>query len=261
MYSSRASKPLSFVWLRLLTVGLMAMSCGESIVEALNLGDDLPPGVLGPKGGSVQSADGQVTVTFAPGALQGPTRVEVREVAGQRTKYLSPTYEVQPTGLRLDEPATISMNLQTTVTASVVMADLSHDDVLALPGSNYDRSAKVLTATTDRLGQYGAVERTKACVISGCGGQVCSDKEMFTTCEWQEGLACYKLHGQCGHHGPNGECRWASTQTLSSCLESPPKSCENGRQPGERFPAPDGCNTCECTEDGSIACTEMACGS
>jgi len=28
---------------------------------------------------------------------------------------------------------------------------------------------------------------------------------------------------------------------------------------GESFPASDGCNTCYCGEDGSIACTEMAC--
>lgn len=28
---------------------------------------------------------------------------------------------------------------------------------------------------------------------------------------------------------------------------------------GESFPAPDGCNTCSCTEDGTVACTLIAC--
>jgi pacifastin inhibitor LCMII len=29
---------------------------------------------------------------------------------------------------------------------------------------------------------------------------------------------------------------------------------------GDSFPADDGCNTCSCDADGSVACTEMACG-
>ena len=29
---------------------------------------------------------------------------------------------------------------------------------------------------------------------------------------------------------------------------------------GEIFPAEDGCNSCSCSNDGSITCTEMACG-
>lgn|GEM_PF-1286405 len=34
--------------------------------------------------------------------------------------------------------------------------------------------------------------------------------------------------------------------------------CSGGYKIGDRFPAPDGCNTCSCTESG-IACTERAC--
>ena len=32
-----------------------------------------------------------------------------------------------------------------------------------------------------------------------------------------------------------------------------------GYDVGETFPSSDGCNTCECTADGGVACTEMAC--
>ena len=31
-------------------------------------------------------------------------------------------------------------------------------------------------------------------------------------------------------------------------------------EPGDSFPASDGCNTCTCMNDGTVACTEMACG-
>ena len=42
----------------------------------------------------------------------------------------------------------------------------------------------------------------------------------------------------------------------------PPPTCEvdgRGFGPGETFPAADGCNTCVCMDDGSVACTERAC--
>jgi len=37
-------------------------------------------------------------------------------------------------------------------------------------------------------------------------------------------------------------------------------ACEDGHLVGESWDADDGCNTCTCTEDLQIACTEIACG-
>ncbi|AUX47552.1 uncharacterized protein SOCE26_090740 [Sorangium cellulosum] len=31
--------------------------------------------------------------------------------------------------------------------------------------------------------------------------------------------------------------------------------------PGDKFPDTDGCNSCYCTEDGDVACTDMQCTS
>ena len=51
-----------------------------------------------------------------------------------------------------------------------------------------------------------------------------------------------------------------------ACTE---KACAGGgtcayngatRKAGETFKSTDGCNTCSCSGDGSVACTEMACG-
>ncbi|MCG5051737.1 MAG: hypothetical protein KA712_02145 [Myxococcales bacterium] len=58
--------------------------------------------------------------------------------------------------------------------------------------------------------------------------------------------------------------------TLIACLgggggaggKSGPSGCTSGGKVhavGESFPSPDGCNTCSCQADGSVACTEKAC--
>lgn len=53
-----------------------------------------------------------------------------------------------------------------------------------------------------------------------------------------------------------------------ACVPDQPGLCGGGQQctydgetyePGESFPAGDGCNTCTCAEDGSVACTLIAC--
>ena len=50
----------------------------------------------------------------------------------------------------------------------------------------------------------------------------------------------------------------------TSCIPVPQETycVYDGQQyePGDSFPATDGCNTCACGEDGAIACTLMACG-
>jgi cysteine-rich repeat protein len=42
------------------------------------------------------------------------------------------------------------------------------------------------------------------------------------------------------------------------CTREQLATCEGGRVQGEKFPAPDGCNTCTCGPTG-IVCTELAC--
>lgn len=58
-----------------------------------------------------------------------------------------------------------------------------------------------------------------ACKPSGCSGQICSDKDMITTCEWREQYACYQTVGIC-ERGADGTCGWRDTPALESCLES-----------------------------------------
>jgi hypothetical protein len=54
------------------------------------------------------------------------------------------------------------------------------------------------------------------CIKSGCSGQVCSDQNVITTCEWREEYACYRT-ALCEVQ-PSGACGWTQTEELKACL-------------------------------------------
>jgi Pacifastin inhibitor (LCMII) len=54
----------------------------------------------------------------------------------------------------------------------------------------------------------------------------------------------------------------ATFNVTLSITSTAPSTCSYGGQTyqqGDRFESSDGCNTCSCLPDGSVACTEMAC--
>lgn len=55
------------------------------------------------------------------------------------------------------------------------------------------------------------------CVITGCSGQVCADREVMTTCEYRPEYACY-ANERCERQ-ENGSCGWVATEALRSCLD------------------------------------------
>ena len=56
----------------------------------------------------------------------------------------------------------------------------------------------------------------KACIRTGCSGQVCADSEMITTCEWRPEYACYK--GARCERQSDGKCGFTMTRELKACL-------------------------------------------
>lgn len=58
----------------------------------------------------------------------------------------------------------------------------------------------------------------KACVVSGCSGQICGEKEMMSSCEYRESYACYKS-ARCERQ-TNGVCGWTETAELRACLSN-----------------------------------------
>ena len=56
----------------------------------------------------------------------------------------------------------------------------------------------------------------KPCMKTGCSGQVCSDKEVITTCEFRPEYECYKK-AACERQA-NGDCGFTQTRELTACL-------------------------------------------
>lgn len=67
--------------------------------------------------------------------------------------------------------------------------------------------------------QPGESRAKDGCVITGCSGQVCSDEQQVTTCEFRPEYACYR-QATCERQA-SGECGWTQTAELSACLQNP----------------------------------------
>ena len=54
------------------------------------------------------------------------------------------------------------------------------------------------------------------CIIGGCNGEICSDKQMASPCIYKPEFECYK-NAICERQ-EDGSCAWTSTPELISCL-------------------------------------------
>ena len=54
------------------------------------------------------------------------------------------------------------------------------------------------------------------CKITGCSGQICTEEEVITTCEFLSEYACYKT-AKCERQ-EDGKCGWTPTEELVACL-------------------------------------------
>jgi hypothetical protein len=65
-----------------------------------------------------------------------------------------------------------------------------------------------------------SVTGAKACMPTGCGGQLCSDENIISTCVYRPEYACYKS-AVCKRQA-SGKCGWTETPELALCLANPP---------------------------------------
>lgn len=55
-----------------------------------------------------------------------------------------------------------------------------------------------------------------ACVKTGCSGEICSDQQIATTCEWSPAFACY-ANAACERQA-DGQCGFTQTPALTKCI-------------------------------------------
>lgn len=56
------------------------------------------------------------------------------------------------------------------------------------------------------------------CIVTGCSGQICADKEMPSICDFRPQYACYQK-ATCERQ-ITGECGWTETEELNACLDA-----------------------------------------
>ena len=74
----------------------------------------------------------------------------------------------------------------------------------------------------------GTPVATGKCQVTGCSGQICSDQEVVTTCEYRPEYACLKCM-QCTDTGAG--CRWVATPDTQACRERTPGCGSSGSDP------------------------------
>ena len=76
--------------------------------------------------------------------------------------------------------------------------------------------SQMLKATQFYLRTTKTAKSQKPCMKTGCSGQVCSDHEVITTCEYRTEYECYKK-AACERQA-NGDCGFTQTPELTACL-------------------------------------------
>lgn len=96
----------------------------------------------------------------------------------------------------------------TTSTGTLV---LEKDNPSGLPEHANELRVPVRFEVSESAGKRGG------CIITGCSGQVCSEEEVMTTCEFRPEYTCFKS-ARCERLG-DGQCGWAPTAQLRQCLD------------------------------------------
>lgn len=91
---------------------------------------------------------------------------------------------------------------------------LEKDNPSGLPEYHEEIRIPIIFATND-----GNQAPITECKKTGCSGQVCSDEDVATTCEFLPEYSCYKS-ARCERQA-DGECGWTMTGELIQCLEWP----------------------------------------
>jgi hypothetical protein len=117
---------------------------------------------IGPRGGTITSSDGNLSLTIPAGAVDSSILFSVRTATAWPSGAVGSVYEVDPSGTKFTKPATIALSY-----GGIDLGSLSPDDLLVenAVGSGWqslgtavnDTDAKTVASTTSHLSVFGLV--------------------------------------------------------------------------------------------------------
>ena len=104
------------------SLGLIGLLAAPLVFTSF--GCDASGDLVGPEGGVVTSADGRLSVTIRPGALDQEVGISIEAESDGPHDFVGPAYALEPLGLGFSIPITVRYDTQ-----SLAMNDLSMEDV------------------------------------------------------------------------------------------------------------------------------------
>lgn len=102
------------------------------------------------------------------------------------------------------------------ILAGVITFVIIHIKETPGPGPTIAPSISITPEVT--VQPSGIIRESGGCKVGGCSGQVCSDKDAITTCEFKAEYSCY--HTAICERGKDGKCGWRETEELTNCIKN-----------------------------------------
>lgn len=110
----------------------------------------------------------------------------------------------------------VSEALTTMTSPDGVLVSGTHEPVTGPAGRSQTLKATQFYLPAKTTSQNPKPSPDKPCIKTGCSGQVCSDEEVVTTCEFRPEYECYQK-ARCERQS-NGQCGFTETPELRRCL-------------------------------------------
>jgi hypothetical protein len=117
---------------------------------------------IGPSGGTVTSSDGKLSLDIPAGALDGSIVFSVKAATAWPTGAVGQVYEVEPSGTRFSQPATIALsyaglNIDAATAAKLFVGTAVGPSWQSLGTAVNDARAQTVASTTTHLSVFGLV--------------------------------------------------------------------------------------------------------
>src|SRR5262249_1212714 len=117
-------------------------------------------------GGMAVSADGDLILSFSPGALFVRTEITIRTQRMAIQDLIAPVYEIGPSDLPVGRPASLRFHVRRAA-AEPRLAEVGADAVAHQLESHFDVAAVEVQASIDHLARYSLIETTPQLVDAG----------------------------------------------------------------------------------------------